>query len=273
MVYYSDIYDCGTRFGVSKAGWNVSHPQDFVVDKPRGPEDCLFIHFTSPVRLNTEGGRITAPKDACILFTPGFHQYYCGTGKGFSHDWLHIHGDGLDAFLDSYSLPRNSVFYCRDTAFFASTVQSIIEELSLKMAKWRDAVDLLARMFVVRLYRELNPTPVVTPPAAPHEELLGILRLKMKARPEYPWTIDEMASRVHVSRSRFCVLYKKAFGRGAIDDLIGMRLQVARSLLAHGSQTVSRVAAASGFTNPAYFNRCFKKHTGITPGAWRNSLR
>ena len=46
----------------------------------------------------------------------------------------------------------------------------------------------------------------------------------------------------------------------------------AKRLLAHSGVQVAQVATQLGFDDPAYFSRCFKKHTGRTPVEFRQSL-
>lgn len=46
----------------------------------------------------------------------------------------------------------------------------------------------------------------------------------------------------------------------------------AKRLLAHSRAQVALVGAQLGFDDPAYFSRCFKKHTGRTPIEFRQSL-
>lgn len=46
----------------------------------------------------------------------------------------------------------------------------------------------------------------------------------------------------------------------------------AKRLLAHSGVQVARVAAQLGFDDPAYFSRCFKRHTGRTPVEFRQSI-
>lgn len=46
----------------------------------------------------------------------------------------------------------------------------------------------------------------------------------------------------------------------------------AKRLLAHSGAQVAQVATQLGFDDPAYFSRCFKKHTGRTPVEFRQSI-
>lgn len=51
--------------------------------------------------------------------------------------------------------------------------------------------------------------------------------------------------------------------------IIELRIKKAKELLATSDMKIEAVAQSVGFSNQYYFNRCFKKHTGFTPGVWR----
>ena len=50
------------------------------------------------------------------------------------------------------------------------------------------------------------------------------------------------------------------------------RLEVAAKLLTTTSDDIINIAINTGFDNLSYFNRCFKKKYGITPGKYRNPI-
>jgi AraC family transcriptional activator of pobA len=43
--------------------------------------------------------------------------------------------------------------------------------------------------------------------------------------------------------------------------------------LTYAPSSVSSIAYELGFQDPAYFSRAFKRHTGVTPKAYRERLR
>jgi len=51
-----------------------------------------------------------------------------------------------------------------------------------------------------------------------------------------------------------------------------LRIDFAREQLA-GPTPLSAIAAAAGFCDQSHFSRCFKRHVGVTPAAYRASLR
>ena len=58
-------------------------------------------------------------------------------------------------------------------------------------------------------------------------------------------------------------------GISATEYLRRVRVQKARELLQDPKLSISEVAFAAGFADPAYFARVFKEDTGVSPNAWR----
>jgi len=53
------------------------------------------------------------------------------------------------------------------------------------------------------------------------------------------------------------------------EHIAGRILQEAKIMLRHGNTSVSEIAFALGFNESSHFNNFFKKHTGISPLAFR----
>lgn len=86
-------------------------------------------------------------------------------------------------------------------------------------------------------------------------------------------TIDEAASVCYYSSSHFMKFFKEAMGEGFIQYLNNYRLRIAAQLLIATDDSIIIVAEKTGFENLSYFNRCFKKRFGVTPGQYRNGVR
>ena len=78
-------------------------------------------------------------------------------------------------------------------------------------------------------------------------------------------SVPQMARRVGLSESRFCVLYKSLFGIAPMRDIIYARIERAKNLLSARTYSVSEVAKLAGYTNEYHFIRQFKR--------WRASHR
>jgi LacI family transcriptional regulator len=85
--------------------------------------------------------------------------------------------------------------------------------------------------------------------------------------------VDEIARHVRVSRSTLDARFKKAFNRSVHDELMRMRLQIARRLLLTTKLSIAEVAERSGFSSDAYMNHVFRRELGDTPGVFRQRSR
>ena len=67
--------------------------------------------------------------------------------------------------------------------------------------------------------------------------------------------------------------FKAAYGMTPQDYLLQLRLENAKNLLSQvnsGKFSVSDAAYLSGFYDPQYFSRAFKKYTGNAPSVWQH---
>jgi AraC-like DNA-binding protein len=94
------------------------------------------------------------------------------------------------------------------------------------------------------------------------------LRL-VHGRPTEPWTLDTLAREVGMSRSSLAERFTAYVEMPPMQYLARWRLQIAARLLETPNISVAQVAAEVGYQSEAAFNRAFKRHTGLAPGAWR----
>jgi AraC-like DNA-binding protein len=93
----------------------------------------------------------------------------------------------------------------------------------------------------------------------------------MHTKPEHPWTVAELAQRVGMSRTAFAVRFKAKAGVGPLEHLTQWRVQKACEILREGRKTLDEVAWRVGYESAAAFSKAFKRSTGVSPGAFRNS--
>lgn len=88
-------------------------------------------------------------------------------------------------------------------------------------------------------------------------------------RPQTPYTVEELASAARMTPNYFSSLFHKHTGQCFMDYLTDRRMALAKQLLMDPSMNIGEVAALSGYDDPGYFTRRFRKKTGVTPKAWR----
>jgi AraC-like DNA-binding protein len=105
--------------------------------------------------------------------------------------------------------------------------------------------------------------------AGARDRYVGKALALLHARPAYPWTVDELARKVGLSRSALAQRFSERLGQPPIQYLAQWRLQIAAHELLAGRLSMAAVAAQVGYDSEAAFSRAFKREFGHAPAGWR----
>lgn len=83
--------------------------------------------------------------------------------------------------------------------------------------------------------------------------------------------LDGLAREACISKFHFCRVFKRHIGVTPMHFLVSMRIERAKQLLRRADLNISTVAYRVGFNDLGEFIRQFKKLTGMTPHAYRDS--
>ncbi len=81
----------------------------------------------------------------------------------------------------------------------------------------------------------------------------------------YPWTVDELADKLHYSPPHFHRLCLTYLGKSPKQYLLDLKMERAKHLLISQQWSVGQVALALGYFDVSNFSNRFKKHYGVTP--------
>ncbi|MEO1712922.1 MAG: AraC family transcriptional regulator [Bacteroidota bacterium] len=84
-----------------------------------------------------------------------------------------------------------------------------------------------------------------------------------------PIQLADVAQAAYLSEFHFLRTFKTCFGQTPYQYLLELRIERAQELLRTTSMPVRSVAEHSGFTDPQYFNRLFKRKLGRSPRQYR----
>lgn len=85
--------------------------------------------------------------------------------------------------------------------------------------------------------------------------------------------LDELAHYIGMNRSSLCTFFREKTGKTIFGYLIELRISIAKQFLENVELSISQCCFKSGFNDIPYFNRVFKRIVGISPKAYRASLR
>ncbi len=94
---------------------------------------------------------------------------------------------------------------------------------------------------------------------------MGAAINSMHDDPAHPWTLQELAERVGMSRSTFALKFKETVGASPIEYLTRWRMLLAGDRLANSGDPISVIALSLGYESESAFSTAFKRVMGCSP--------
>jgi len=130
---------------------------------------------------------------------------------------------------------------------------------------------LIEVLFVEVLRRQIEKLSdeEIRPLGALRDPLVSRALELLHAKPQHPWSVNDLARRVGASRLVLAERFSNLVGMPPMQYLTGWRLQMAARCLCQPHASVSEVAEQAGYESEAAFNRAFKRYAGEPPATWR----
>jgi AraC-like DNA-binding protein len=97
------------------------------------------------------------------------------------------------------------------------------------------------------------------------DEQIGPAINALHGDPAHPWTLQELAERVGMSRSGFAQKFKETVGATPIDYLTRWRMLLAGDRLANSTDPISVISLSLGYESESAFSTAFKRIMGCSP--------
>jgi AraC family transcriptional activator of pobA len=218
------------------------------------------VYFTGPNRM---------------IVKEEFKQLW-STGIAFTPEFLSYQGNTTLSQLPLIQNPQNGfelLLAELDIAFVEDMLAKINTEYQRPNEwRWRMVSAYLSVLltYLSRLYTEQYK--------AAHElsadqQLLKNFQAKIEECFLERHEVGDYASLLHISAGHLSEVVKLQSGKPAIKHIHDRLVLEARRLLFHTRQASKEIAYDLGFTDASYFNRFFKRETGITPAEYRASIR
>lgn len=131
-------------------------------------------------------------------------------------------------------------------------------------------VQAVSRLLVTDTHR--GPQSRFTPPGAGRrhqDEAVAQVQRMIEERHAETLSLQALAEGVHLTVRTLQRRFQAALHMTPMAYQQALRLEAAMALLTQGRLSVEAVASEVGYTDRVAFGRQFKRHTGLTPAAWR----
>jgi AraC-like DNA-binding protein len=173
------------------------------------------------------------------------------------------------------SLPRLLSVRVRDRGAAAWVQSSIRHSVAESRSLRPGSAIVLARLSEVLFAEAVRRHMEQIPPghsgwlAALRDRYVGRTLSLLHGRPAHPWTVDELARKVGLSRSALGQRFSALIGAPPIQYLTRWRISLAATRLRESNVPIMRIAQDVGYESEGAFNRAFKRELGLPPATWR----
>jgi len=213
-----------------------------------------------------QGNRFTIGAGQVLAIPPGTpHEYGASKAAPWTIWWAHVTGAGVSALLDHAGFTERSVINVPAVL----NVASLIDEALTALERDDSQSSLIAASGAMTHALTLLASKRSPGPSLPAEDAVGTVIDYLRAHSAAHVSRTELANLVNLSKSYLAELFRKSTGMSILSYQIRQRMAVARELLDTTNLPISAVAGQTGYADPLYFSRQFRRIHGMSPETYR----
>ena len=173
----------------------------------------------------------------------------------------------LNSFINN---DTNQTYYLSKTEYttFYTLMTTLLNEY-MSAFSWRDTSILnLLNYIVIFFQRKLNKQQPKTHTQDPIDIAISYIATHFKESP----SLNEVAAYVHFNPCYFSQLFKKITGTTYNNYLNKLKVKQAKFLLSKTDNSIIQIGFLCGFNSTSNFYLEFRKHAGMTPTQYRDSI-
>lgn len=220
-------------------------------------EIVYYIYGTGIIKVGDVDVNFTPKTIVCL---PPYIPHSEHSNSGYRN--IHFSVRAFDS--SETDIPR---FVDNENSDFYNILIQLYNEFHLKQKNWRNITEGLVNVlhqYLISWDSEVKKNAMI-------EKFENLLLLNLSSR---NFNIENALKNVSLSQDHFRVLFKKETGKTPLQYLIWKRIEYSKMLLKTRNSKLLKileVARMSGFDDPYYFSRVFKKVTGKSPLDWEKT--
>ncbi|MGQ7853908.1 AraC family transcriptional regulator [Pedobacter sp. WC2501] len=209
-----------------------------------------------------------------IIVKEGFKQLW-STGIAFTKEFLSLQENASLSKLPLIQNPHNGHELTLTTADL-DFVEDILAKINVEYQSQSEWQQRMLTAYLTVLLTYLSRLYIEQFKGGDHSAdklLLKSFQAKINECYRELREVSDYASLLNISAGHLSELVKIQSGKPAIKHIHERLILEAQRLLFHTNHALKEIAFDLGFSDTSYFNRFFKRETGLTPSAYRASIR
>lgn len=160
-----------------------------------------------------------------------------------------------------------------DCSILSALIQGMIEEYGQKQANHEENLQHFITLILNILSRNVseNGTKAAAEQGQPVNRIL--LHIQQHIHNPEKLRVDYLATHFNIAESYISEYFKKFTGKSIRDYITQYKIRLVQQRLANSALTISQIADELAFTDESHLSRQFKKHSGLSPVAYRKKVR
>jgi len=254
---------------VTDAGIFPSAKSHFIERKDGIPTTLLISCLAGRgwVKISEDAVRQVLPGSLVWLPAQLPHAYGADEGDPWAIEWVHFQGTEVDSWREMLGIPLNGCILENSPKVAAELRLGqvwahldhgyTLANLAAASGALRSALAALA----TKLLAEKGQQSA--------QERVANSIVWMKSHLAEPLRLAELASYSGLSIPHYTVLFRRHTGFSPIEWFNRLRVQWSCELLDTTQFSVAEIARQTGFSDPFYFTRCFRRVVGVPPRKYR----
>ncbi len=206
-----------------------------------------------------------------MLFAPGqFHNQYADENVNVCYVTIAFRMDNIDERL------LKDIVFCADGEI-KSLIKKMLSEREGKKTFSQDLMLCYLKETVIYLVRTKQLEKATETAFKPFKQnietdIVESAKAHIRENISKRFNISDIAESIPISDSYLSVLFKKNTGQTLNSYITSRKMEIAKAYIRENRYTFTQISNMVGYNNVHYFSASFKKHFGMTPTEYANSI-
>lgn len=230
-------------------------------------DNYLIYMIQGELTADIGGSKYVIRKDELICIPPEtVYSYYCSSADNVRYFWIHFTGSDALSVLSESGISHLTVYKAAPASENTELYEELFSEFRSRHAAFTYRTALILRNILMRLATQANE----------QGEQRGTLDTSIRfihTHLNHDLSVKKLADMEFLSEGYYRSLFKQVTGVSPSEYITEQRIGRACQLLTETTMSIDRVSEGVGIHDRLYFQRFFKKHTGITPAQFREKTQ